>query len=426
MKVEIENLNGNFKKLVVEVPADIVDTQIDKHLKTIQRDVALKGFRKGKAPLDLVRDVYAESEAPRITRQIVEESLNKAIVENAFSPVASPDVDVSPVKKGNPLKFTATFEHLPPVELKNYTGFKASKPAFETDATELADALKNIQRQMTRLAKADEGAALETNMVLQADYEAMEAGKKVDEASQENAFIEPGSGQLFAEFEDKVTGMKAGDEKSFTVKFPAKTPAGEAHPFAGRSFDFTVKAKTVFKKDAPALDDALAAKAGPFKTLSELETRLKGEIARQKEDQWKRETQEKIIEWLIEKNPLDAPETLVNQQIQNLAIEAGMQLQQMGLDQTAIEERLKEWGEEMTTRGVSQVKASLLLSAVARQEKIQVTDEDIRKEIGRMATQMRRDPQEIVKNLQDKNMIPGFMRQVQELKALEWILEKSV
>jgi trigger factor len=426
MKVEIENLNGNFKKIVVEVPTDVVDGQIDKHLKSIQRDVALKGFRKGKAPLDLVREVYGETEAPRITRQIVEEALNKAIVENAFSPVASPNVDVGAVKKGTPLKFTATFEHLPPVEVKTYTGFKATKPSFETDAGELDDALKNIQRQMTRLQKTDEGTSLEKGMVLQADYEATEAGVKVAEASQENAFIEPGSGQLFAEFEDKLTGVKAGEEKTFTTKFPAKTPAGEDHPFAGRTFEFTVKAKTVFKKDVPAIDDALAAKAGPFKALSELQDRLKGEISRQKEDQWKRETQEKIIDWLIEKNPVQAPETLVNQQIQNLAIEAGMQLQQMGLDQTAIEERLKEWGEEMTTRGESQVKASLLLSAVARQEKIQVTDEDIRKEIGRMANQMRQDPQEIVKNLQEKNMIPGFMRQVQELKALDWILEKSV
>ena len=102
MKVEIENLNGNFKKIVVEVPTDVVDGQIDKHLKTIQRDVALKGFRKGKAPLDLVREVYGESEAPRITRQIVEEALNKAILENSFSPVASPNVDVGAVKKGTP------------------------------------------------------------------------------------------------------------------------------------------------------------------------------------------------------------------------------------------------------------------------------------------------------------------------------------
>jgi len=428
MKVEIENLNGHFKKINIEIPADIISSRIDNHFKGIQREATLKGFRKGKAPMNLVRETYGPQETPRITRDLVNEYLNKAIVDNALAPVASPDINLEkPVLEGAPFSFTATFENLPPVELKDHTGFKATKKEIKVEESDIQETLKNIQQQMSKLEPAPVGATLTKGMVAQMDYEGTENGTRVESTCAVDAFIEPGNGQLIEDFDNNVIGLKEGDTKEFDATFPL-TPdeGGEPHPLAGKKLHFKATVKKVFTKSLPTLDDEFAKRVGPFENLAALKERVSEDVKQQKEQAHRREVQEKAIEWLIQKNPVQAPETLVNQQIQNLAIEAGMQLQNMGLPQEQIEERLKEWGDEMTSRASTQVKASLLLGAIAKQEKIQVTDEDIRKELGRMGTQMRKNPQDIVKDMQEKNMIAGFMRQIQELKALDWLLDKSM
>jgi trigger factor len=428
MKVEIENLNGHFKKLSIEIPADVVNQRIDTHFKGIQREATLKGFRKGKAPLNLVRETFGDQETPRLTRDVVNEYLNKALVDHSLAPVASPEISLDKtIAPDSAFAFSATFENLPPIQLKEYSSFRSKPEEVVVNDSEVQETLKNIQQQMAQLEPTPEGTALAMGLVAKMDYEGAENGERVESTCQTDAFIEPGNGQLIEDFEKNVVGLRKGDSKDFEATFPNHAEEGqEPHPLAGKTLHFKVTVKDVLKKEVPELDDAFAKRAGPFESLEALKSRIADDVKAQKMQQQRREVQEKAVQWLIEQNPVEAPETLVNQQIQNLAIEAGMQLQNMGLPQDQIEERLKEWGEEMTTRATIQVKASLLLGAIAKEEKIQVNDEDIRKELSRMATQVRKNPQDIVKDMQEKNMIPGFMRQVQELKALDWLLDKAM
>jgi trigger factor len=427
MKVEVENLNGHYKKLSVEVPSEIVLGRLESHFREIQREVTLKGFRKGKAPLEMVRSVYGASETPRATQKIIEEYLRKALEEQALSPVANPEVSISSFIENAPLKFTATFESMPSIELKDYSSFQPDEPVIEISESEVESSLKNVQRQLTRLEKADEGTSLAEGLVARVDYKGSEAGTEIPEATGTGQFIEPGAKQFIPGFEENMVGMKSGENKTFDVKFPAaNTDEGSAMgALAGKTITFDVVVHEIFKKSVPELSDELAKQAGPFKDLAELKERLKTEITNQKKEALKRENQEKAVEFLIEKNPVETPETMVNQQVQNLAIEAGMQLQQMGLDEAAIETRLKEWSDDMLSRANRQVRASLLLGAIAKKEGLKVEDEDIRAELTRMANNMRKDPQDIIKDMQERNLIPGFVRQVLELKTLDWLISRK-
>jgi trigger factor len=427
MKVEIENLNGHYKKLSVEVPADVVLGRLDKHFQEIQREVTLKGFRKGKAPIDVVRNLYGASETPRATQKIIEEFLRKALEENSLSPVASPEVNIGTFIANAPLKFTATFENMPTIEVAEYKNFKSEAQEVSVTDAEIQSSLENLQRQMTRLDKVGDEVTLQEGFVAKVNYTGSEAGKEIAEATARDAFVEPGLKQFVPGFEESILGMKGGDRKTFDVKFPSTSEEGAASlgGLAGKTITFDFEVLELFKKVLPEINDELAKAAGPFKDLGELKARIQQELEGQKKEALKRETQEKAIEWLIEKNPVDTPETMVNQQVQNLAIEAGMQLQQMGLDETAIEERLKEWSEEMAGRANRQVKASLILGAIAKKEQIKVEDEDIRAELTRMANNMRKNPQDIVKDMQERNLIPGFVRQVLELKTLDWLISQK-
>ncbi len=426
MKIDVENLNGHYKKLSVEVPSEIVLGRLESHFREIQKEITLKGFRKGKAPIDMVKAAYGASETPRATQKIIEEYLRKALEEKALNPVASPEVNISTFIENAPLKFTATFENMPTIELSDYQSFTPVVKSMEISNDEIENSLKNVQRQMTKLEKAEADAALAEGLVAKCDYTGTEAGAPLPEATAIGAFVEPGAKQFVAGFEENAIGLKAGDKKTFEVKFPnpdSEEAAAVGH-LAGKTVTFELTVHEIFKKVVPELSDDLAKQAGPFKDLAELKDRVKTEIELQKKEAEKRENQEKAVDFLIEKNPIDTPETMINQQVQNLAIEAGMQLQQMGLDEKAIEERLKEWSDEMTSRANKQVRASLILGAIAKKESLKVEDEDIRAELTRMANNMRKNPQDIVKDMQERNLIPGFVRQVLELKTLDWLISK--
>jgi trigger factor len=425
MKVEIENTRGHFKKLTIEVPADSVATHSLEHYKRIQREVELKGFRKGKAPLDLVRTAYADSAAPRITRELVELHFGNAVREHKLNPVSTPDIEILNFSELSGMKFTATFENTPPVELKDYTGFKGDAFTGEVTADEVETTVKNVAGQMATLEPLPADAVIADGVVVDLDYEATEGGQPFPQASDKDASFEIGTGNLIADFEKNILGAKAGEERKFTVTFPAAASEAEATPVSGKTLDFTVQVKGLKKKILPELNDDFAKKIGPFEGIAALRTRIQDDLLNEKQQRHKRDNMEKAVTWLIEQNPVDAPETMVTHQLEQLAVDAGMQLQQMGLDEKSIEERLKNWGPEMQERAVRQVKASLLLSNVAEKENIKASEEEIRDEINKLAMQSRKNPQQVLEDLRERGLLYGLIRQITELKALNFVAERT-
>ncbi len=425
MKIEIENLQGHFKKLMIEIPAETVGIKMNNFYRELQKNAELKGFRKGKAPLNVVREVYGDNAKSQLIRELVEDGFRQAIMEHQFQPLGNPEVNVETLLEGVPFKFQLTFENTPPVNLVNYTGFKTAKSEFKATDEELLKALESVRSQIGTFDEVPPETTVQIGHHVQIDYNAEEAGKAVPEGSEKDAFLETGSGQLPKDFEQGLVGMKAGETKTFTVKIPMPENPEEKTPLSGRTLDFTVSLKSIRKKNLPELTDELAKKIGPFDGLEALRTRVREDLVRQKEANWKREAQEKAVGYLIENNPVEAPETMVNAQMEQLAIDAGMQLSQMGLAQDQIEERLKGWGGEISERAVRMVKTSLLLSAIAKKENIQATDDDLRNEIMRIAAQSRKNPKDVVEDFQKRGVMPGLIRQVTELKALDWIVGKA-
>lgn len=422
MKVELEDLQGRYKKISIEIPAESVEKHVQQHFVEIQKQVELKGFRKGKAPLKMVQELYGETEKGRIIRRLVEEHLFDAIQEKSLEPVGMPKVDVEALLYNSPFKFSATFEVMPPVVLKDYKGFSPKTENVNVESSDVEATLENAQRQSATFENIEE--AVSPGLFVRMDYEASEAGQPVPEATQKNGFVEIGKDELFADFEKEIVGLKAGDVKEFTVKFPQPEKEEDRLPVSGRTIDFRVSVLAVQKQVLPELNDEFAKKIG-FESLEQLKNRVSDDLKRTKENTIRRENQEKLVDYLIATNPVEAPETLLNSQMEQLATDAGLQLSRMGLQQQAIEERLKEWGDEMAKRAERQVKASLLLGAIAKQENIQANDEDLRNEIVNIAQQTNSKPQDVWEDLRSKNLVGGLVRQLTELKALNWVLSDA-
>jgi len=425
MKVEVESLKGHYKKLNIEVAAQTVGRHLDAYSKEVQENVTLKGFRKGKAPITMVKQLYADGALNRVTKNIVEENLRQALRDQSLTPVGSPEIDVQVVLEGAPLKFTATFESLPPIELKKYLGLQLAVTDIVPTADEIFKTIENIRGQMAATHDALEGTQAAAGLLAVLDYKATHNGEPFAPATEEDSLMELGNGSLFDGFEKNVYGMKAGDTKSFEVNFPEAAKEEEPTPVAGKTIHFEVKVKGLKTKELPELNDDFAKKLGPFQSFDDLKKRVTDDIKRQKNEKQTRDLQDKVLDWLIEENPVDAPETMVNSQMQQLAVDAGMQLSQMGLDQTAIEAKLKTWGDDIFQKANRQVRASLLLGAIAKKENIQANEEELRQEVVRMAMQSKRSPKEVLDDLQKQGLLSGLYRQLTELKALSWVMNKA-
>jgi len=425
MKVEVENLSGHFKKVKIEVPPEKVNGHIQDYYKNLQKEVTLRGFRKGKAPMAMVKEAYADTATSKIMREIVESHLSDALREHSFLPISVPQIDVERLVESAPFVFTAIFENTPPVELKEYSGFKAPKFDVTLCEDEIEKTLENIRGQMAKFEAAIPGTPLEIGHIAQLDYEGTNlAGEVVPEASEKDSFVEIGSGVLFKDFEQQILGMKVGESRSFSVSFPEAKGDDDHTPVSGKTLSFKADLKDLRTKSLPAWNDEMVKSIGPFQNFDELKMRVVDDLRQHKEQQHKRDLQEQVVNWLIEKNPVDVPETMMNSQLEQLAVDAGIQLSKMGLDEKAIEERLKEWGSEMQERASRQVKASLLLSAISRKENIQADDEDIRQKILRMAQNGGRSPKQVWEELQQRGLVDGLVRQLTELKALDWVTER--
>jgi trigger factor len=310
------------------------------------------------------------------------------------------------------------------VELKKHRGFSASTGQIEVPEEEIEKTISNVREQLAKLEECDPSQTVSQGLFVQLDYEASEAGKVLPESSGKGALFEVGGGTLTPQFEEAIFGLKATDEKSFTVNFPTPEKEEERTPFSGRSIDFQVKLLSVRKKVVPEPGEEFAKGLG-FSSWDDFKSRVREDLKSAKEEQRARDDQERAIAWLIENNPIEDNETMISQQLQNIAIDASLQLQKMGMEEQKIEEQLSKWAPDMRERAVRQVRGSLLLDAVAKAEGIEATEPDVQQEIGRIAVQSKQSPQDVVQDLQKKGLIGNLFRQVRELKALAWVVKEG-
>lgn len=425
MKIEIENLDGHFKKLHVEIPPDVVAQYVEREFEAIREQAELKGFRKGKAPLKVIKEMYGSLAGDRAAREIVESKLREALKEKSLLPVSMPQIDLKPIKENEPFKFSAHFENEPPVELKSYDSFEVEAESAEVDPAEVEKVVENLLSQGAEYVPDLMAERVAKGHIVEIDYDANEGGTPFAEASDKGALFELGAGTLFQQFEENLMGMTVGEQRVFSVSFPMPENESERVPVSGKTLEFAVRLNAIKKKQLPERNDEWAKKFGAT-DLAGLLSKIGEEQVKEKKRATRTRNREKVVETLLAKNPVEAAATMVDNQVRELAMEAGMNLSRRGMPQDQMEAKLKEWAPEIQQRATQQVKASMLLSAIATKENIQATDEDFRQELARMAAQSGRQATEVLKDLRERNLIGGLLRQIAEVKALDWLVERAL
>lgn len=418
MKVDLAHVSDIEKRMTVVVPPETVDDRISKAYQELKKNVHLKGFRPGKAPLQLLERYFKAQVEEDVINRIVQDTYPEALKEVHAEPVSQPKIENGLLERGKEFSYTAVFEIKPDITAQGYTDIEIDpQQEISISDEELDRELEYLRERFATLKDVtDRGIQRGDYAVL--DITALLDGRALRNISYKDFFIEIESSAYLPGFADKVVGLTAGQEKSFSLDIPTDYQQAE---IAGKTVEVVVKVKTVKEKMLPQLDDEFAKDVGDYENLDALKTKLREQLLERKKQEAESKVREKIFDTLIQRNPFPVPRALVDMQIRSMLMEANRILSSQGMTLDDLGESTRHLVERYREPAERSVRASLLLEAVARQEGLSVDEEDFQREYERIASQMKQDLETVKAKLDRELLRP----QIIEKKALDFIMARA-
>lgn len=424
MECKVEKTkNANEVKLDMTIEANKFDEAIKKVYFKSAKYFNIPGFRKGKAPINIVEKYYGqEIFYEDAFNEVVPEELEKAVEENKLEVVSRPDIDVKQIGKGQDLKFTAVFQIKPEVKLGNYKGVEVKKIEYKVTAKDVEHELGHMQEHNSRLISVED-RPVEKGDIANINFEGFVDDVAFEGGKAENHDLEIGSNTFIPGFEDQVIGMKIDEEKDIKVKFPDEYFSKD---LAGKDAIFKVKVNEIKKKELPKLDDEFAKDVSEFDTLDELKKSIKEKIEEENKNKEKYETEEEAIKTVCENTEIDIPSGMIELEIDNMIKDIEARLSYQGLKLEQYLQMMGKTESEMRTEFEEQakrsVKSRLVLEAIATAEDTLPTDEEVTEKIKEMAKQYNRDEKELLENEQLKSYLADSMKTE---KAIDFIVKNA-
>ncbi len=422
MNVNIEEVSSIKKKVSIEIPGDEVHKEVESLYKDLGKKANIKGFRPGKVPRNILERYFKDYVKSEVVQKLIGDSYPKALIEANLEPVSPPVIDPGEFNEGKPFQYSAVIEVKPDLKLEGYTGLKIEGKKEELKEEELDARLKSLQNLHANLKTVSEERPIQTGDYVLIDYEASAEGKPLEGGKALDFTVEVGSGQFIPAVEEKLTGLKPGEEKEVEGSFPEDYGYQK---WAGKTISFHVKIKEIKEKILPVLDDEFAKDLGGYDSLEELKTKLRGEIEKEKQLVYENRLKDQLINQLLDANSFDVPESMVEEQSKALVSDMKLRLAAQGVDFQKLgvtEEKLQG---DYKTMAQKQVRTFLILEKIASQEGIAATDEEADERLKEMAERMHQTF-DVVKRYYEKNgLLPEVKAGILRDKTLQFLLEKA-
>lgn len=424
MNVKVENTeNKNEVKLTFNIEAEKFEEAMKKVYAKTAKYFNIPGFRKGKAPMQLVERQYGSAIFYEDAfNELVPEIYDNAIKENNVEAVSKPNIDIVQMEKGKELIFTAVVETKPEVELGKYKGIEIKKIEYTTSDKDIEHELGHMAERNARLVTVED-RAVENGDITTIDFEGSIDGVAFEGGKAENHELEIGSHTFINGFEDQIIGMKLEEEKDIKVKFPDDYFSKD---LAGKDAVFKVKLHEIKKKELPKMDDEFAKDVSEFDTLDELKNSIKEKLDTQNVEKAKYETESEAIKAVCENAKLDIPNGMVEVEIDNMMKDMETRLSYQGLNMHQYLQMMNKTENDIRDNFKEQAKESiktrLVLEAIVKAEKIEATPEEITEKIKEMASQYGRKKEELQENEQLKEYLSAS---IENEKAIDFIVKNA-
>jgi trigger factor len=425
MQTTLENTDRHTVKLTVEVPPEEFGKDLDRAYRKVAQQVKIPGFRKGKVPRQVI-DAQLGRDA--VLGEFLEDSVpgyyREALREHDLAPIADPDIDLGDVEEGKPLVFTAVVEVRPRLKLEeaDYKGIRVERPPVEVSDEDVERFLDSLRDRFAELETVGRPARAGDFVVM--DIRATVHDEEIAEGTRRDYLYGVGTGEFGPVLDRELEGKRAGE----IVKFNDALGPG-AGDRAGQEVSFQVLIKEVKGKRLPEADDGFAKVASEFDTLDELRASLREQLTRNRERAADAEVRDLVLQAMVDSVEVDLPDTLVDEEVehrvlhaQERAEQAGMSLQQLLEAQDVDELRFRA---DARAHALRAIKADLALEAVARSEDLQVTPEEIGREIAGLAQALGREPKELAKSLDRSGQVVALAGDIIRSKALDLLVEHA-
>lgn len=423
MSVQVENLEKNMAKLTIEVPAEELEKAIQAAYMKEKSKISIPGFRKGKVPRTMIEKMYGpEIFFEDAANTLISQEYPKAVDESGLDVVSRPKIDVTQIEKGKSFIFTAEVAVKPEVTLGTYMGIQVAKEDVSVTDEELDAEIDKERESNARMITVEDRPVADGDTAV-IDYEGFVDGEAFEGGKAENQPLVIGSHSFIDTFEEQLVGKNTGEEVVVNVTFPEEYHAPE---LAGKPAVFHVKINEIKSKELPELDDEFAQDVSEFDTLAEYRDSVKEKLLKRKETEAEHKREEEAIQKIVEDSQMEIPEAMIDTQVRSMVDDFANRIAQQGL---SIEQYMQFTGmtieqmqEQMQPDALKRIQNSLVLEAIAKDQDIQISEEEVEEELGKMA-QMYGMPVDELKKLIGDSEKDSIKLDLSIQKAVKLVME---
>ena len=419
MDVAIEEVSELARKVTVTLPAEDVRKELDKKYNELKKEVTLKGFRRGKAPMSILKKSFKDRVEPEVAEKLVQDTYFDVIEEKKIDVIVHPEIQETTFADDGTFTYVAMVEVKPEFELQEYKGLEIEKPNCDVTDAEVEKKIAELQRSKAVLRSAEDDHAIVMDDIVTIDFQGFHNGKALKEVRNEDFSVDMGTGYLGEDFEEQLLGVKKGESILYESGFPAdfQNPV-----MAGKTIEFKVDVKDVKERIKPKLDDEFAKDIDEkYETFADLQAATSSELKEEKESALEGDLNDRIMQKLLEMNAFPIPQRLVAFEIQEMIKRteenlkrAGQTLESAGINKEKLVEHHREAAEK-------RVRGDFLLKKVAELEEITLTDEDLEQGYSRIADEYNMTVENVKGYFKKREELMPFMAELLNEKILNFL-----
>ena len=436
MKTEFIDVSDTQKNLVVEIDSSIVDAEIDKVSRDYSKAARIPGFRPGKVPAKVVKQRFRDQILHDVAHGLIPRAVDEALRERGVEPVDTPDIRDVVVEEGQPLKFTASFETVPPIEPGDYGSLTVHRKRAEVSAADVEQALSQLRERAARYEPI-ENRGIELNDSVLMDL-VRTAEKKTEEPlivipgqerapetetdKHDNVTVDIGAPANPPGFDQELIGLAAGADKTFDVRYPQDYTIKE---LAGTTVRYDVSIKAIRKRVVPDLDDEFAKDLGEFESLDALRTRVRADLEHEAGHEAEREMRNELLKQLSSRVSFDVPASLLDREIDRRVEEFVRRLMEQQIDPMRTNINWEEFRDRQKEAASEAVRSALVLDEIARREGIAVSEDELEAEVSRYAERTGRSPAAVRARLEKEGGLSRLYTGLRREKAMSFLLSRA-
>ncbi len=420
--IHVEDLSEIRKKLTFEIHESKVDELLDAQYKDLKKNLQIRGFRKGKVPMDMIKSLYKEQVYGDAARKIIEDTFELGLDEQKIKPISVISLDPETVEYGRPFKYVAEVEVTPPIVAKDYFGLDLNRTRREVTDTEVVNRLDALRERHSKLIPIPETRGIAMGDILTVDINADIDGDVVTPLTVTDYHLEMGRNFYLPDFDSRIEGFRVMETNNIVHVLPDNFPRKE---LAGKTVNLSIVVTEAKVKTLPEVNDEFAKDLGDYQSMEELREKIREDLVNAYEADSRNSVRKQIIDQIVEKNVFEAPNTLVEQRIDDMIRDSLQTLQAQGIDLKRFPMPTEEQRNQLRPIALQNVKAGIILKAIGEQEALEVSTEEIEAEVEKRAKLIGVPADFLRDHMENNNMMENFSYSILEDKVYKLIEERA-